>query len=135
MKPTKKTKKTHHPIYYYDETFRINYYISYGVPLNVWIESAIHHICHPGEYDDSVQGAVRIFNQTRLCKGKDKGKIIENRVAWIWTLKKDIHTLYHECGHAIKDSMRYVGVPTCIETDEVYLYQVEMLVKKGCGVE
>jgi len=54
----------------------------------------------------------------------------DKSIVWIWTKDKDIPNLAHEVFHAVDLAMDNRGVRLNDGSDEVYAYQISMLMRK-----
>lgn len=111
--------KRHKPKHIYDELFQVNYYISYGV-----------------EGKDFVKAVQRFTGVYILVENLKDGKclLIENKksknfIVWIWTKKRRIPELAHECVHAADYALSEL-MPNAIST-ETFAYTVQMLIRKA----
>lgn len=102
----------------YCNTFRINYWVSYGVSEKKFIKS-VKKIFDKNFNHELRSGFCGVFHTST---GED--------IYWIWTKNKDIPVLVHECLHAVGESLSRRGVKFYPEEDEVYSYQLEMLMRE-----
>jgi len=119
QKRSDRKKKRHTPQHIYSEIYMTNYYISYGVD--------------PKSFKDSIRRILGVYLMKELKGGycghfEDVGKS-GNTIIWIWTRRKSISTLAHECFHATAYTLRG-RMQLGNETDEAYAYLMEMLVRK-----
>ena len=103
------------PLHIYDEVFKHNYYVSYGVPKDYFLEQ-IQKYC-PEMYEG--KGMTLYAGRCMTVK----------KLTWVWTLKKRIDILAHELVHAITHAL-YTKMPLRFETEETYAYLLEMLMRK-----
>lgn len=110
----------HTPLHIYDETYMTNYYVSYGVPEELFRQSFKRIIRN----DLSDFGFKVSTNGECFCCDNDNGRII-----WIWTKDRTISTLSHEIMHAVIFTLNE-RIKLSEETDEVYCYQTQMLMRR-----
>jgi hypothetical protein len=113
------------PLHIYDELFRNNYYISYGVSVANVQKAIKKYIGKEWEVDitDIQQGKCMYFDL------KKKGA----SVIWIWTLKRCPWVLAHECLHACYYAFGMDRVGFDNNSQELYAYSIEMLMRKTLG--
>ena len=102
----------------YDEVFQTNYYVYYGVK--------------PSEYKDEV---IRITgseaDDLNLIDGKMN--VYENEgipIVFIWTRKKSVSCLAHECMHAVHYTLNDKWLELSDKTDELYAYYMQYLMRE-----
>jgi hypothetical protein len=111
--------KKHYPIHVYDKTFMVNFYISYGVCEHIY-QKAVKGILQCEPQVDLKDGNMSIYDN------KKNG----SQIYWIWTKYKDVSCLVHECFHAIHFLLKDKGIKLSHDSDEIYAYMLQMLVKE-----
>lgn len=114
-----KRKKKYVPQHIYCETFLENYYVSYGTPLDIYLDSVNKIVGHRPSTENFESGNFSVY--------RDKDGI---QVNWIWTKDKDIPDLVHEVFHAVHFVMMKKGLKLSDDSEEAYAYQLEFLMKK-----
>ena len=112
--------KNHKPIHIFCETFNMNFYVSYGVPideLRVAVKKRTGLEFDPQE--DFRDGYCLEFLRQGITD-----------TIWIWTRRKELCALVHECLHAVHFTMRDRKIRQGKETDEVSCYLLAMLIRK-----
>lgn len=116
-----KTKK-HIPLHIYDETYKVNFYVSYGVKSE--------------EFKRAVKRILRLDKELEnILENLGCGKCIEYKtdegvILWIWTKYKNPWQLAHECFHGMCFVMDAIKMPLRSENDEAYAYLLESIMRR-----
>lgn len=110
--------RRHVPKHIFDEIFLNNYWISYGVPFK--------DIVAAWQREGITVGLERETDGRCLEFDSKKGK----HVIWIWTRRRNLSHLAHECLHAaiwtLDNKMKLAP-----DNEEAYCYLMEMLMRKA----
>lgn len=118
----KQQKKSHVPLHIFSEIYMVNFYISYGVPEQDFLEA----------WDFNLDGAER----PSFLKCGYAAHIRRNReeIVWVWTRRKEVAVLAHEIMHAVYFTLtESIGMPLSDGNDEAYAYLMQMLMRKALG--
>jgi len=105
------------PQFIYDQTFRQNYYVSYGVSQKYWQKQVKKFLNIDTEINEDAGGRTVEFITN------------QGNVTWIWTQTKDISILSHEVLHAIFFTLSNRNTFLEENTQEIFCYQVQMLIR------
>lgn len=102
----------------YDPIFRQNFWYV-CTPTHKQFLSIIKEAgMPPTTVKDMTDGEMAVYTQ-------DKGTVIT-----IWTKNKNPDILAHEIFHAVSYSLRHKGLPLSDDTEEVYAYLIQFLMKE-----
>jgi len=124
MKKTKKSKpkakkpKKHVPQHIYDEIFGTNYWVSYGISYSRWREAVQRTLGYKLPPNERIGGTCKHFES-------ENG----SEVIWIWTKRRKVYWLAHECFHAVHFALEN-KVPLTLESSETYAYLIEFLMER-----
>ena len=112
--------KHHIPLHIYDEVFGRNFYVSYGVAAE--------------ELQRSVKINIGKEWEAVINKG-DNGKCMffespKCNIIWIWTKKRDVTILAHECLHASFYAFGERTIKLDDNSQELFAYYISMLMRK-----
>lgn len=110
------------PYHIYCETFMVNYYVSYGVPKEAYRKAVKKYLACQAPKDLS-SGNMTIYHPA------DYHPADHLPIYWIWVEEKDLSCLVHEVFHAVYAVLDNKGVVLCDESEEVFAYQIEMLLR------
>ncbi len=111
----KKAKKKI-PKHIYDEVYMTNYYVFYGWKAKDFKD------WYKRKYNEDLEYELL----SGFCRVEPRNNC---RIIFIWTNKKDISTLVHECLHATFFTLENRFVLS-YENDEAYCYLLESLVRR-----
>lgn len=112
--------KKHTPLKIWDSLFLMQYYVSYGVSRGS-VKKAVKETLGV----DIPKDMTLIGTDGHAIHYKaENGEV----AIWIWTIRKDVEILVHECFHAMSYTMQAGDIPLNRSTEEVYVYALEMLV-------
>jgi len=114
-------KRTVDPIHIYNKTYRHNYYVYYGVPLNKYLE---HFEIQSGSPEELGPESTSIGRCATVLNPE------YGYMTFIWTKKKNISTLTHEVFHAVYETLSTRGIPLTESTEEVYAYLLQMIIRE-----
>lgn len=112
--------KKHTPIKIWDSLFLMQYYVSYGVSRSAVKKAVKETLGANAAKNIPLIGVDGLASHYTDSKGVS--------IVWIWTLRKDISVLAHECFHAVSYTMQDKSVPLNTSTQEVFAYMLEMLI-------
>ena len=113
-----KTKKKFSCIHIYNELFQINFYVFYGV-----------------KEESFKKDIKRIFDSSKLEKELRDGYTVVwkkkgNDIVVVWTRIKKVSVLAHELIHAISYVLITRGINLNEQTEEVYAYFMQELMRR-----
>jgi hypothetical protein len=111
------------PMHIYDELFRKNFYISYGVPAADLQKAVKTYIGNEWEADIKI-------NEQSKCMLFDLNKTKGAEVIWLWTKERKPWILCHEIIHACFYCFGEDRVRLDENSQELYAYYAEMLMRK-----
>lgn len=123
---TVKSKKVNNnrvkkPIFIYNETFRTNIYVSYGIPAEEYRRSVKKYMgVELDTIPEGVYGKMNVFEENKTGNG----------IIWIWTKDKDVSHLAHEAMHVVINDLTERGIKVSNESDEIFCYYLQMIIRK-----
>jgi hypothetical protein len=113
--------RRHKPKWFYNDTLKINLWVSYGLPPKKYAETAKFQFNHEVENVEKLGGnAMEIPTE--------KGMI-----HWLWTKKKDPAVLAHEAVHIAIMALQNKGINPNDSDGELCAYLVEWIMNMALG--
>lgn len=112
--------KVHKPQHIYNEIFRQNYYVSFGLSSKELQKSVHKYIGKNWDCDIEKDncGKFMIYETKKTS------------IFWIWTKERDITVLAHELMHCVFYTLKNRPLPLTNDSQELYSYMLEWLFKR-----
>ena len=112
----RKSKQIHKPLFFYNEFFRSNFWISRNIPFEDFKKSVLKYMGVDLKNKVGTSGCVYEFDHQNGSK-----------VLWMWLGSDSIVDLAHECMHAVFMDLEYKGVKYSVDSEETYCYYLSIL--------